>query len=81
MDSGNIVEIIAVTGGIAVVIFAIIAWTIVTLVRGRGPARPARETEDESRMLQEMYHGLSKMERRIETLETLLLEREREKRG
>lgn len=79
MDSGNIVEIIAVTGGVAVVIFGIIAWTVVTLVRGRSATQPARALEDESRMLQEMYHGLSKMEQRIETLETLLLERE--KRG
>ncbi len=79
MDSGNIVEIIAVIGGVAVVIFGIIAWTVVTLVRGRSTTKPARALEDESRMLQEMYHGLSKMEQRIETLETLLLERE--KRG
>ena len=79
MDSGNIVEVIAVIGGVAVVIFGIIAWTVVTLVRGRGTTQPARALEDESRMLQEMYHGLSKMEQRIETLETLLLERE--KRG
>ena len=79
MDGSDIVEIIAVTGGVAVMIFGIIAWTIVTLVRGRGPARPARESEDESRMLQEMYHGLGKMEKRIETLETLLFERD--KRG
>lgn len=79
MDGHDIVGIIAVIGGFAVMIFGIIAWTVVTLVRGRGTARPTRAIEDESKMLQEMYHGLSKMEQRIETLETLLLERE--KRG
>ena len=33
--------------------------------------------ESEAAILQEMYRGLAKMEQRIETLETLLLDRER----
>ncbi len=33
--------------------------------------------ENEAAILQEMYRGLAKMEQRIETLETLLLDRER----
>lgn len=33
--------------------------------------------EDEAAILQELHRGLAKMEQRIETLETLLLDRER----
>ena len=31
--------------------------------------------EEEARMIQEIYHGLSKMEKRVEALETILIER------
>ena len=33
-------------------------------------------TEDETRMIQEMYQGLVRMEERIEALETILLEKD-----
>ncbi len=33
---------------------------------------------DEAKLIQDIYHGLLKMEERVEALETLLLERERE---
>ncbi len=32
---------------------------------------------EETRMIQEIYHGLSKMEERVETLETILMDRRR----
>ena len=35
--------------------------------------------DDETRLIQDIYHGLLKMEERVESLETLLLDRE--KRG
>ncbi len=46
-------------------------------------SRSAREgTEDEARMIQEMYQGLVRMEERVEALETILLEKDnREKRS
>ena len=52
----------------------IVCWTIVRLVTGggRGNAASAEETQ----LMQELYHGLSKMEQRVEALETLLLERD-----
>ena len=43
----------------------------------RGPGRNA-STEEEARLIQDIYHGLLKMEERVEALETLLLERDRE---
>jgi len=53
----------------------IVAWTVVRLTTGGRTNRAANA--DDSRAIQEMYQGLSRMERRIEALETLLLERER----
>lgn len=51
----------------------IICWTIVKLVGWRD----SRNTSDEeARLMQEIHQGLTKMEQRVETLETLLLERE-----
>ena len=35
----------------------------------------------EAQMIQEMYQGLARMEERIETLETILLEKDREGRS
>jgi phage shock protein B len=44
-------------------------------------SRSGREgTEDEARMIQEMYQGLVRMEERIEALETILLEKDNRER-
>ncbi|KAF5059575.1 hypothetical protein DSECCO2_334730 [anaerobic digester metagenome] len=37
--------------------------------------------EGEAQMIQEMYQGLARMEERIETLETILLEKDKEKQS
>ncbi len=37
-------------------------------------------TEDEARMIQEMYQGMVRMEERIEALETILLEKDSKER-
>ncbi|MCC6796639.1 MAG: phage-shock protein [Candidatus Hydrogenedentes bacterium] len=46
----------------------------------KGEGGKARQTNnaEEARLIQDIYHGLLKMEERVEALETLLLERERE---
>jgi phage shock protein B len=33
--------------------------------------------DEEAKMIQEIYHGLTQMEARVEALETLLLEKEK----
>lgn len=76
MDAG-IVAIVFIVFGMITCIVGIIAWVIVTLATGR--RRNASMNDDEAKIIQEIYHGLTKMEQRVETLETLLLERE--KRG
>jgi len=77
LSGGDIVLIVFVACGLVVSIFAIVAWTFVSLINGR--RRGTTVNEEESRLIQEIYHGLGKMEQRVESLETLLLERE--KRG
>ncbi len=54
----------------------IVCWTVMRLLQGGGRKGGILQA-DEAKLMQEVYHGLSMMERRIETLETLLLEQER----
>ena len=75
MHGDELIAIVFISGGIALGVVGIVAWTLVALIRGR-PQQQA-ENVDESRLIQEIYHGLTKMERRVESLETLLLEREK----
>ncbi len=51
----------------------IISFTFLKLVQGR---RSDQLNTDEAEIMQEMYHGFTKLESRIESLETLVLERE-----
>lgn len=45
---------------------------------GSGSSTPAGD-DDETRLIQEIYHGLTKMEDRIESLEALLIDNDRKK--
>lgn len=69
------IPIIAITG--VIFLIALKIWK-----SDNGGARRAASSE-EARLIQDIYHGLLKMEERVEALETLLLEREheREKKG
>lgn len=69
-------EALAIIFGSLLIAMGIIAWTFVNLF-GREGRRSGMDYDEESQMIQEMYHGFQKMESRIESLETLLLERER----
>lgn len=60
-------------GGLAAIV-SIIAFAVVTVANG---GRRDRLSAEESQLMQDLFHGFSEMEKRIETLETLLLERER----
>ncbi|MFA6242156.1 MAG: hypothetical protein WC655_14575 [Candidatus Hydrogenedentales bacterium] len=63
------IPLVAITGGIFL--------AALKIIKGGGGKRDLRETSDETRLIQDIYHGLMKMEERVEALETLLLERER----
>lgn len=60
---------------LALIILGVFVLVGIKMVRnGRG--KPRRVTEDEeARMIQEIYQGLSRMEQRVEALETILCDR------
>ncbi len=60
--------------GVAVVV--VIMVLLVRLLRGGSGASTHNEAGNEARLIQELYHGLNKMEERMEALETLLLDKE-----
>lgn len=72
------IGIVFVVFGSLVAMVLIISLTILALMWGRRGTRSNQA--EESKMIQEIYHGLAKMEERVESLETLLLERERQQR-
>ena len=69
--------IVAIVFGSFVLIPAVIGGTIVIsikLLRGGGSRKDQAE---DSRIIQEIYQGLARMEQRVEALETILLDREK----
>jgi phage shock protein B len=70
-------------GGI-VLALAIIGSTVLMglkIIRG-GVSRKSRKIQsDETRMIQEIFQGLSHMEKRVETLETIILDHDRRGRS
>ena len=63
-----------------VLTLAILAGTVLMAMKirhGGGLSRNERQKQaEEARMIQEIYQGLSQLEARIDTLETILLERQ-----
>lgn len=70
-------------GGIILVVITIglVIIAVIRAARTGGISKNDRQThDDETRMIQDIYHGLSKMEARVETLETILIERQKKDR-
>ncbi|PCJ51494.1 MAG: phage-shock protein [Candidatus Hydrogenedentota bacterium] len=77
------VFIIAVSGLVAVMIIGTIGVSIFLIVKasqGGGGKKSKQADADETQLIQEIYHGLSKMEERVESLETLLMQSEKRRR-
>lgn len=75
--------IILTSGFVAVMILmtiGIMVYLIIKASKGGGGRSGTPSEEEETRMIQEIYHGLSKMHKRVEALETLLLDHERQKK-
>jgi phage shock protein B len=69
--------IVAIVFGSFVLIPAVIGGTIVLSIKLlKGGASRKNQAED-SKIIQEIYQGLSRMEERVEALETILLDREK----
>ena len=72
--------IVAIVFGSLVLIPVVIGGTIVLSIKLlKGGASGKNQAED-SKIIQEIYRGLSLMEERVEALETILLDREKEDR-
>jgi phage shock protein B len=75
------VSIVALVFVAPVVALAVICGTILVAIRiiKGGVARGGQKQEaDEAKMIQEIYQGLSRMEERVEALETIMLGRAKE---
>ena len=70
-------------GGL-ILALAVIGSTILMglkIIRGGAISRGQKEETDETKMVQEIYQGLADMEDRVEALETILLDREKDRKG
>ena len=78
------VLILAIIFGGIVLALAIIGSTIlmaIKILKG-GVSRKGQQFQaEETRMIQEMYQGLSRMEERVDALETIILDSERKDRA
>lgn len=74
------VAIVAIVFGGSVLILAIIGSTILiglNILKGGFSKKGQKSKTDEAKMIQEIHGGLSRMEKRVEALETIILDRER----
>jgi phage shock protein B len=74
------VLIVAIVFGGSVLVVAIIGSTIlmaIKILKGGLSRKGQRVQSEEARMIQEIYQGLSRMEARVEALETIILDHER----
>lgn len=81
--SGEEIAMVTLASGfVAVMVLATIGFTVILIIRtAKGsPARRAEKLDaNEARVVQEIHAGLTKMDKRIESLETLILDVERTK--
>lgn len=75
------VLIVAICIGGAILLVTTIGLLIIGIIKAAktgGLSKKEKQAHtDETQMIQDIYHGLSKMEDRIEALETILIERQR----
>ena len=77
MDKAMIVAVVFGSITLWVAIIPVAVLMIIRMLKGGGAKKSQASAEQETRMIQELYQGLSKMEARVETLETLLMEKQR----
>ena len=69
--------IVAIVFGSFVLIPAVIGGTIVISIKLLRGGTSRKDQAEDSRIIQEIYQGLGRMEQRVEALETILLDREK----
>jgi phage shock protein B len=73
--------IVGICIGGAILLIATLGLILIGIIRAAktgGISKKDKQAHaDETKMIQDIFNGLSKMEERIETLETILIERQR----
>jgi phage shock protein B len=72
--------IVAIVFGSFVLIPLVIGGTIVISIKLLKGGTFRKDQAEDSKIIQEIYKGLARMEERVEALETILLDREKEDR-
>ena len=75
------VVIVAIVFGSIVLALAIIPGAILLAIKFIRGGQSAGDQAEEAKMIQEIYKGLSRIEERVEALETILLDQEGRKRA
>ena len=78
------VMIVAIVFGGGVLILAIIGSTIlmgIKIMKGVVSRKDQEFQTEETEMIQQIYQGLSRLEERVEALETIIIDRDRKDRG
>jgi len=72
----NSVIIVSIVFGSLVTLAGLLCGTVLVIIRMRqtNPRRSKKNSHDETMVVQELYRGLEKMEKRIEALETILMD-------
>jgi len=72
--------IVAIIFGSIVLIPAVIGGTILMSIKLLKGGASRKDQAEDSKIIQEIYQGLSRMEERVESLETILLEQDKKDR-
>ena len=78
--TGALIVAICIGGAILLIVtIGLLIIGIIKVAKTGGLSKKEKQTRtDETQMIQDIYHGLSKMEERVEALETILIERQKE---
>ncbi len=82
LDAIKDVIIVAIVFGSPILFFAVVFGFVLVLKKNTGGGSIRRREQlnaDETRLIQEIHQGLSRMEERVEALETILVDLERNK--
>jgi phage shock protein B len=74
---------LAIVFGSSILVLAIISATIlmaIKILKGGVSRKGQQRQSEETRVIQEIYQGLARMEERMEALETIVLDKERKDR-
>ena len=72
--------IVAIIFGSIVLIPAVIGGTILMSIKLLKGGASSQDQAEDSKIIQEIYQGLSRMEKRVESLETILLDQDKKDR-